>query len=208
MIAIRTLVSIVGGGLATGLLALLMVGLIRTDFAPAARLDIAEIELAPTVDDLETVRRNVRTPLREKVEVPPAPPRAEIPTTEAPSVPIASLPGELPGLPEPALSMGVGELAINDRDAQPLVRIPGQMPPGADKSGHCTVRFDVDPSGKPFNIRTTFCTQSVFKRPTVRSVERWKFQPKIQDGQAVSRTGVENRVTYKLLDARGDLIPE
>ena len=208
MSALRFLASTAPAAGVTGGLFLLMVGLIRTDFAPQDTAELPEFELAPVVEDLETLRRVATVEPLAEVDVPPPPPALSVQTAEAPSVRIAALPGELPPFEAPVLKTTMGELVISDTDAQPLVRIPGQMPPGAERSGHCKVRFDVDPSGKPFNIQATFCTERIFERPTVRSVEKWKFKPKIQNGQPVSRSGVINQVTYRLVDERGDLIPE
>ena len=187
---------------------MLMISLISADFQPQEKAENASFELNPTVEDIETLQRETVIERVERVDTPPPPPKIERAQADRPTERIATLDGAIPEFEAPKIDRSSFKIAVSDRDAQPLVRIPGQMPPGADKSGHCTVRFDVDPSGKPFNIQTTFCTQSVFKRPTVKSVEKWKFQPKIQDGQAVSRTGVENRVTYQLLDERGNVIPE
>jgi len=82
------------------------------------------------------------------------------------------------------------------------------MPPRAEKSGHCTVRFDVSPEGSPFNVTAPYCTQSLFKRASVKSVEKWKYNPKIVDGRSVARSGVESKITFRLSDERGKLIPE
>jgi len=82
------------------------------------------------------------------------------------------------------------------------------MPPRAGKSGHCRMRFDVSPTGVPFNVIATICTDSVFERSSIKSVQRWKYNPKIVDGRAVVRSGVENKITYRLHDERGNIIPE
>jgi len=100
------------------------------------------------------------------------------------------------------------KIAVSDRDAQPLVRIPPIMPPRAEKSGHCRVRFDVSPEGAPFNVITTYCTSKVFDRASTKSVQKWKYNPKIVDGRPVSRTGVESKITFRLTDERGKIIPE
>ena len=97
---------------------------------------------------------------------------------------------------------------VSDRDAQPLVRIPPIMPTRADRSGHCKVRFDVSPQGMPFNIEAISCSQTLFKRPSIRSVQNWKYDPKIVNGRTVSRSGVESKISFRLLDERGKIIPE
>ena len=82
------------------------------------------------------------------------------------------------------------------------------MPPRAERSGHCKVRFDVSPEGQPFNIVSTYCTQSLFERASIKSVQKWKYKPKTVEGRSVARSGVESKITFRLTDERGKLIPE
>ena len=70
------------------------------------------------------------------------------------------------------------------------------------------MRFDVSPEGAPFNINALMCTSSVFKRASIRNVGRWKYNPKIVDGRAVSMHGVETTIRFNLTDERGRIIPE
>ena len=74
-------------------------------------------------------------------------------------------------------------------------------------SGYCEVKFDVSPEGDPFNIIITFCTNAMLKRSTVKSVQKWKYQPKIVNGTPVARSGVEQKVSYHLADERGRVLP-
>ena len=144
----------------------------------------------------------------KKVVTPPPPPQIERQQASQPSVAIASLEGAIPEFTTPKLDKTSFKITVSDRDAQPLVRIPPIMPPRAEKSGHCNVRFDVSPEGQPFNVNIIFCSSSVFKRASTKSVAKWKYQPKIVSGLPVSRTGVETTITFKLTDERGRLIPE
>lgn len=99
---------------------------------------------------------------------------------------------------------------VSDRDAQPLVRIPPSLPPRfmhSNNSGFCNVLFDVSAEGQPFNVQTTFCTSKLLERASIRSVQKWKYNPKIVDHQPVSRTGVESTIRFQLLDERGQPYP-
>ena len=105
------------------------------------------------------------------------------------------------GLTEPDSAGDQVSFDVSDRDAQPLVRIPPQYPPRAAErglEGHCTMSFDVTPDGTPTNIVATECTSSLFERTSVRAVERWRYEPKIQEGTAVWRRGVVTRIDYQL----------
>lgn len=100
------------------------------------------------------------------------------------------------------------KIAISDRDAQPVVRIPPVVPKNAVKSGHCRLRFNVDRLGQPENVVARFCTETLFERAAIESVEKWKFQPKIVDSRQIARSGVEATVKFLVSDAKGMLIPE
>jgi protein TonB len=40
----------------------------------------------------------------------------------------------------------------------------------------------------------------LFERSTIRAVERWRYEPKVQDGAAVWRRGVVTRLDYELTE--------
>jgi len=182
--------------------------LIKADFKPEEKIETANFDINPEVEDIKVAERETVIAKVRQVVTPPPPPMIERQQAAQPTVAIASLEGAIPAFEAPKLDKKSFKIAVSDRDAQPLVRIPPIMPPRADKSGHCLVRFDVDPGGQPFNVDAYSCSQSVFKRATVKSVERWKYQPKIVDGLATSRKGVESKITFKLADENGRIIPE
>lgn len=93
-------------------------------------------------------------------------------------------------------------------DAGPCYRMPAVMPWNATRSGHCHVVFDVDPQGIPRHIRLDGCTEDIFKSPTRAAVEAWRYLPAIQNGEPVLRENVRTRMSFKLKNARGDLLPE
>lgn len=186
---------------------ILMMTLIAEEFKPQEKLATASFDINPTVEDIKVIKRDTKVKQVKKVVTPP-PPTIERQQAAKPQERIASLEGAIPDFEAPKIDRKNFKIAVSDRDAQPLVRIPPIMPPRAEKSGHCRVKFDVSPEGAPFNVTTTFCTQRLFERATIKSVQRWKYNPKIVDGRAVARNGVENKVTYRLTDERGRIIPE
>ncbi|HFE38747.1 MAG TPA: energy transducer TonB [Gammaproteobacteria bacterium] len=205
---VRWLVGIIIAAFVTFALFVMMKILITGDFKPQEKGAKTSFEINPKVEDIKiAVRETVIAKVR-KVVTPPPPPQIERQQASQPSVAIASLEGAIPDFEAPVLDKQSFKITVSDRDAQPLVRIPPIMPPRADKSGHCDVRFDVSPEGAPFNVTAPYCTQSLFKRASVKSVQKWKYNPKIVDGRAVSRSGVESRIVFRLADERGNIIPE
>jgi len=186
----------------------LMMTLIAEEFKPQDKLENASFEINPKVEDVKVIQRETKVDKVRKVVTPPPPPTIERAKADKPTERIASLEGAIPEFEAPKIDRTSFKIAVSDRDAQPLVRIPPIMPSRAEKSGHCKVRFDVSPEGQPFNVSTTFCSSSVFKRASEKSVQKWKYNPKIVDGRAVSRSGVESTIRFKLTDERGREIPE
>ncbi|MBL4853850.1 MAG: energy transducer TonB [Robiginitomaculum sp.] len=202
---------ILGAGLAafvTFLLFIAMMLLIKGKFVLAEKPEKLSFEINAKIEDPKVTRKDIKVAKVRRVETPPPPPTIERQQAAQPTVAIASLEGAIPDFKTPKLDRQNFKIAVSDRDAQPLVRIPPIMPPRAEKSGHCKVKFDVSPQGQPFNVTATYCSSSVFKRASTKSVEKWKYNPKIVDGRSVSRAGVESQITFQLTDERGNLIPE
>jgi len=202
---------ILGTGIAafvTFFLFIMMMLLIKGQFELQEKPEKLSFEVNAKIEDPKVTRKDVKVAKVRRVETPPPPPMIERQQAAQPTVAIASLEGAIPDFETPKLDRQNFKIAVSDRDAQPLVRIPPIMPPRAEKSGHCKVSFDVSPQGQPFNVAATYCSSSVFKRASVKSVEKWKYNPKIVDGRSVSRKGVQSQITFKLSDERGKLIPE
>ena len=205
---IRWIIGVPVAAFVTVGLFVLMMTLIAEEFKPQEKTASSSFEINPTVEDIKVIKRETKVQQVKKVITPPPPPQIERQQAAKPQERIASLEGAIPEFEAPKIDKQNFKIAVSDRDAQPLVRIPPIMPPRAEKSGHCRVRFDVSPEGAPFNVVTTFCTQKLFERATIKSVQKWKYNPKIVDGRSVARKGVENKVTYRLSDERGRIIPE
>lgn len=91
--------------------------------------------------------------------------------------------------------------APSDRDIQPIVRIPPQYPRRAAErglEGYVDLRFSISVAGGVINPVVIFSTSSIFNRAAIRAVEKWKYNPKIVDGAAEERHGVEVRITFEL----------
>ena len=195
----------IGVTISTGLV---MAAMIATEFTPQNKVETLGFEINPVVEEIIVQPDRIAPELHKKVETPPPPPVIAREKSSQPQERIASVKGAIPDFVAPKINPHSFTIQVSDRDVEPLVRIPPTMPPSAEKSGHCNVRFDVSPEGAPFNVVTTFCTQRLFSNSSVKSVQNWKYNPKRVDGRAVSRSGVVDRITYRLLDERGQIIPE
>ena len=193
--------------LATAGLFLGMKALITGDFKPQEKIVATQFEINPVVEDIAVLENRRKIEEYQKVETPPAPPIIKRTIGQLPSEPIVEPEGR-PVLKPTLVDITSLDLGAIDKHEQPILRHTPNMPIRAEKSGHCKVKFDVTPEGSTVNVQATFCTDSIFKRATIRAVQRWKYNPKVHNGAAVTRYDLVNKVSFRLSDERGNIIPE
>jgi len=93
-------------------------------------------------------------------------------------------------------SLGVGE-----GDYLPIVKVAPIYPQRAlahGIEGYCVVQYTVTRQGTirdPLVIEEQ-CTNSMFHRPSLQAALKFKYKPRVIDGQAVEVPGVQNKFTY------------
>ena len=205
-------------GMALPLAALMTIGLtvsmaslIATEFKPQDKLETANYEINPRVDDILEPPRNEKPDPLKQVETPPPPPTIATFKTAAVSLPTIEVVGKKTELDIGKLDLGQSlETIPIERELAPINRIPPVFPARfmqGNVSGYCRVRFDINPEGKVFNIDTTICTDSQLRTATIKSVRKWRYTPQIEDGRPVSRSGLETKIRFDLTDERGARLP-
>ena len=193
---VRLIVGIPASVLVTGALFLLMASLIKQELRLDDEKQAISIKITQQIDDtdLNSANREIKRP---QIDAPPPPPPAVNDPSNRPA-----LNGVAAQIPTINANLSIGSGFNPDRDAQPLVRIPPQYPERcmtrAKASESVLVQFDVTPDGQTTNIQTVESSNSCLNRAAERSVERWKYQPKIVDNQAEWRRGVQTVVTFVL----------
>jgi len=89
-----------------------------------------------------------------------------------------------------------------DRDVIPVVRIAPEYPPKplADQiEGWVKVQFTITPTG---TVHDAFVVDSspknVFDAAALKSIARWRYNPKVEDGVPVERIGVQTVIRFQL----------
>ena len=92
-----------------------------------------------------------------------------------------------------------------DRDATPIAPptlvYPAELAE-AGITGECNAIFDVSREGVPENVKAD-CTHSGFDSVIIEAAQNLRFKPKIKDGKAVRRKGVEYPILFKLQEPEG-----
>lgn len=204
----RTIISAPGAFVITTGLALIMAKMIYVPFVDLPdKPEKMSFTINPEIIEVAQIKN---TPKAELVQVtlPPPPPIIYEPKPDLRPSPTLGPISTPPPAGKPKIHPTNFRIPVADRDAEPLLIIAPVMPPRAIKSGYCQVKLNVTAQGQPFEIVATSCSQAIFRRPTIKAVQKWKYNPKILDGVAVIRQGVETRITFNLTDERGFLIPE
>jgi protein TonB len=198
-----------GAGVFTFALGVTMALMIKTEFTATEKIAAQYFEINPVAEDIAPPTRRVRDTLVKTVIVPPPAPRIDTAARTLPSEPIVPIESDLKVVwTPPVIHRGGPVIRIADSEEQPLYRAEPIMPPRAERSGHCLMRFDVSADGAPYNITAASCSQSLFQKPSVKAVSKWKYKAKVVDGNRVARTGLTTLLSFNLTDERGNLIPE
>lgn len=160
------------------------------------------------VDEEEVTQLKEREPPEEPTP-PEQPPRLpQLQPTDQSKPPPVPLDVEMPRLSIPAgLDDGpfIGAWspadATSEGDVIPVVRIDPQWPREAlleGIEGWVEVEFTVLPDGSVTDARVLDSSpRRVFDRSALRAISRWKFRPRIVDGEAVSRRATQ-RIDFEL----------
>lgn len=116
-------------------------------------------------------------------------------------------PRTVDGTPQPqkglttTLAFRLDDEPFKEAEPRPYHRDPPAYPMqcmnSAEKIELVTVRFDVSPDGVTENIAVIDSTNPCFERAAVKSIEKWRYNPELNDGNAVARKGVETTITFE-----------
>ena len=199
---VRLIIGIVFGLAVTAALFWTMQYLIET-----ADRDLNEGAAGNLVDFVRLKRDESiqRRQLKPKKPPPPDAPPPQPPTPQldnlnpnAEKIAISAAPVETDIEMSGGFSLGVGE-----GDYLPIVKVAPIYPQRALSrgiEGYCVVQYVVTKQGTirdPFVIEDQ-CTSSLFHRASIQAALKFKYKPRILDGQAVEVPGVQNKFTYEI----------
>ena len=146
-----------------------------------------------------------RRQLKPKKPPPPDAPPPQPPTPQldslnpnAEKIAISAAPVETEIDMQGGFSLGVGE-----GDYLPIVKVAPIYPQRALSrgiEGYCVVQYTVTRQGTirdPFVLEDQ-CTSSLFHRASVDAAMKFKYKPRVIDGEAVEVPGVQNKFTFEI----------
>jgi protein TonB len=100
------------------------------------------------------------------------------------------------------ISIGTGTMAQGDGEYLPIVKVAPIYPRRAQTrgiSGYCIVEYTVTTSGAIRDPRAVDCQPSgVFDKASVKASLKFKYKPRVVDGEPIEVAGVRNKFTYEL----------
>ena len=194
----RLIFGIPGAAIVTAALFLAMAYMIKQTAKLDEERDAISIDITAKLQDTDINNANKEFK-RPTLDTPPPPPPAVNDPSNRPA-----LGGVAASIPQLDVNLKIGSGFNPDRDAQPLVSIPPQYPERcqtrAGSKETVFLQFDVTPDGTTTNIQVIDSTNSCFNSAASRSVERWKYQPKIVDNEPQWRRGVQTQITFELTE--------
>jgi protein TonB len=98
------------------------------------------------------------------------------------------------------LSIGAG-LSASDGEYLPIVKVAPQYPRQALKrklEGDVVLEYTVSTNGSVKDPKVLFSTDPIFNKSAVQSALRYKYKPRVVDGQALEVPGVRTRIKFRL----------
>ena len=194
---VRTAISILLAIVVVVALFLIMRTLIDGDFVDPEVDDRMVAELVRLPDDIELQNS---TPKPDKAEDPEEPP----PDMEMEQLDV-NMDVDIENVAPRAninISIGTGTMAQGDGEYLPIVKVAPIYPRRAQTrgiSGYCIVEYTVTTSGAIRDPRAVDCQPSgVFDKASVKASLKFKYKPRVVDGEPIEVAGVRNKFTYEL----------
>ena len=204
MILIRWAISMVmAAGITLGLF-YFMQALIATGADLDQRVSVVKIVDATMPEiELEVIEEiDKPEPIQDDTEVVEDIPDRQVSLSDGPSLNIERASIEI----DTGLQLSNASISATDGDFLPLVAIAPQYPTRAAQrgiEGWCLVSFTVDGLGNVLEDSIVVVDAeptSIFDRSSIRAAGRFKFQPRVVDGQGVAVNDVQYVFRYQLED--------
>jgi protein TonB len=166
------------------------------ELKPAVRIEFTRLR-----QDTEAQRQQEEKVTRERPPQTPDLPQISASSSSAPGDSVSML---TPTVDTSGAMQKMSISAGSDRDIVPLVRIPPDYPARAQQrgiEGWVLVEFTITPSGTVQDPKVLDADpKGMFDDAALKSIARWKYNPKVENGVAVERRGIRVVLRFDLED--------
>ena len=202
-----TLRSIVGAVVAIPIaigLFYIMQSLVTRDFEQE---DVTARKIADIVVPNKVIETNLKEVLPEKVEDPDEPPPDMEPLDFDTDLDMSS--ANMAPTVAVNVSINASGLSSGDGEYLPIVKVAPIYPRRAQTrgiTGFCIVTYTVTTTGAirdPYVENETDCSpKGIFEQASLKAALKFKYKPRVVDGEAIEVAGVQNKFTYELEGGR------
>lgn len=156
------------------------------------------------VSDFVRVERNeVIETKQEKPEKPPEPEQPpEMPTPSAADAFDSSMAVSMSApVLDASISVGGVGFGVSDGEYLPIVKVAPVYPSRAlsrGLEGYVIVEFTVTTNGSVRDVVVVESTSTLFERAATEAALKFKYKPRVIDGQPVEVPGVRNKITFEI----------
>ena len=169
----------------------------------SAPINVGEMRKATRVE-FTRMRKDtdVETKQQEKVQQEKPPPVPEVPQMDFSRGSVENNVAQLTPVVDASGAMSKLKMSAgSDRDIIPLVRINPDYPPRAVSrglQGWVIVQFTISATGTVKDAIVVKSSSSIFEQAALKAIVRWRYNPKVEDGVAVERVGVQTKLVFQL----------
>ena len=100
------------------------------------------------------------------------------------------------------VNIAIGGMGGADGEYLPIVKVAPMYPRRANSrgvEGYCTIEYTVTKNGSIEDAVAVDCDpQGYFESASIKAAMKFKYKPRVIDGEAIDVLGVQNRFTYEL----------
>lgn len=199
MSVIRLISSLIPAVIVTLGLLLLMHFLIESNMKEPEEVEEFKIPEI-TMDKREVTEEFDTTKVDKPEEVEEPPPEVPEPEFDTPD-----LDNSVAVAPKVGVKVNIGGVGgfNSDGDYLPIVKVNPKYPSRALSrgiEGYCTVSYTVTTTGETRDVAENDCPNKIFLSASIRAAEKFKYKPKVIDGEPVEVPGVRNRFIFELAE--------
>lgn len=156
--------------------------------------------------DFTRMRQDSQTASRreEKIELEPPPVAPDVPKLAVSSGGVDNNIMTLaPTIDTSSAMSGIKLGGGSDRDVMPLVRINPDYPPRALSrgiEGWVQIQFTITATGTVKDAVVVKSSSNIFEEAAIKAILRWRYNPKIENGEGVERVGMQTILRFELED--------
>jgi len=162
--------------------------------------DVKQRKIADIVVPDKVIETNLKEVLPEKVEDPEEPPPELEPIEFDTEIDMSA--ANMAPTSQFSINVSSSGMSTGDGEYLPIVKVAPIYPRRAQTrgiTGYCIIEYIVTRSGSIRDPKAVDCQpEGVFERASLKAAEKFKYKPRVVDGEAIEVAGVQNKFTYEL----------